>query len=352
MKKRMSIGLFLSLYIVALLGFSTPAHAQLQFTYETVKPENQQSDVEYFNLLMQPGQKQTVEIMLTNRADEEQTIEISLNGAKTNSNGVVEYGPSSIKNDNSLKHDFKDIVTGPKEITLAPEETAPLKLDIAMPETTYDGKIAGGIQLKSKPTEKEEKENEKATGVINEYAFVIGMVLKETETPIVPELSLNNVYAGLSNYRNSIFANFSNKTADFVNNITVEMEVTEKGSEAILYDTKRADMRMAPNTMIDFPLEMNGDLMEAGEYKARIIVTSGSDKWAWDKEFKITDEEADKYNAQDVTLIQERGINWKLIVLIAGGVFVVFLAIFFGVRTLNNKKSKKKGSKKIKRKSK
>ncbi|MGX7148297.1 DUF916 and DUF3324 domain-containing protein [Enterococcus ureasiticus] len=349
MKKRISIGLFFSLYIAVLLGFSTPAYANLQFTYETIKPENQQGDFEYFNLLMQPGQKQTVQVMLSNRADEEQTIEVGLNGAKTNSNGVLEYGPSAIKNDASLKYDFKDLVKGPKEITLGPKETRPLKLDISMPEASYDGKIVGGIHLKSKPTKKEEEENKKATGVINEYAFVIGMVLSESDTVIKPELQLNSVYAGLSNYRNSIFTNFSNTSADFVNKMTVEIEVTKKGSEAVLYDIKRADMRMAPNSMIDFPLEMNGDQMEAGDYKAHILVTSEGQEWTWNKEFKITNEEADKYNAQDVTLIQERGIDWKLIAMIAGGVFIAFLAIFFIVRTLNKKKkTKKRGKKKRK----
>ncbi|MFD1899278.1 DUF3324 domain-containing protein [Enterococcus termitis] len=168
------------------------------------------------------------------------------------------------------------------------------------------------------------------------------MVLQENDTVVTPELKLNDVYAGLSNYRNSIFANFSNISAEFVSGMTVEMEVSKKGSEAVLYDTKRADMRMAPNSLIEFPLEMNGDQMEAGDYKAHIVVTSGEQKWTWDKAFKITKEDADKYNAQDVTLIQERGIDWKLIAMIAGGVFIVFLAIFFGVRTINKKKKAQK----------
>lgn len=352
MKKRIFLYLLIGLYIISLFGFVQPVHAEKQFAYESIFPENQQGDVQYFNLRMSPGQKQTVQIMLTNRADEEQTITIGLNGAKTNSNGVLEYGPSSIKNDTSLKYDFKDIVSGPTEVTLQPKETAPLRLDITMPETAYDGKLVGGIYMKSKPSQKEEEEKKKATGVINEYAFVVGMVLQETDTVVLPELKLNSVYAGLSNYRNSIFANFSNTSAEFVSGMTVEMEVTKKGSEAVLYDTKRADMRMAPNSLIDFPLEMNGDQMDPGEYKAHILVTSGEQKWAWDEEFKITKEDADKYNAQDVTLIQERGINWKLIAMIAGGVFVVFLAIFFVVRAMNKKKKAKKKSSKSKRKNK
>lgn len=352
MKKRILFSLFLCLYIVSLFGFSKDAYAELQFAYETVLPENQKGDGRFFDLRMTPGQEQTVQVMLTNRADQEQTIEVSLNGVKTNSNGVLEYGPSSLKNDSSLKHDFKDIVKGPTEVTLAPKETKPLELTIKMPETSYDGKIVGGIYLKSKPTKEDVEANKKAKGVVNEYAFLIAMVLHETDEKVVNELKLNKVYAGLSNYRNSIFANYSNRTSDFLNNMTVEMEVMAKGSDAVLYDTKKADMKMAPNSMIEFPLEMNGDEMVAGDYTAHILVTSGEQKWDWTENFKITNEEADKYNAQDVSLIQEPGINWKLIAIIAAGIFLGFLIIFFVVRTVNKKKSKKKKSRKKKKKKK
>jgi len=332
MKKRILLSLFLCLYIVSLFGFSRDAYAELQFAYETVLPENQKGEGRYFDLRMTPGQEQTVQVMLTNRADQEQTIQVSLNGVKTNSNGVLEYGPSALKNDPSLKHDFKDIVKGPSEVTLAPNETKPLELTITMPETSYDGKIVGGIYLKSKPTKEEEKANKKAKGVINEYAFLVAMVLQETDEKVTNDLKLNKVYAGLSNYRNSVFANFSNIKPEFLNN------------------TKKADMKMAPNSMIEFPLEMNGDKMVAGDYKAHILVTSGDQKWEWTENFKITNEEADKYNAQDVSLIQEPGINWKLVALIGAGIFLAFLAIFFIVRVVNKNKKKKKGNKKRKKK--
>ncbi|ALS38584.1 putative ester cyclase [Enterococcus rotai] len=350
MKKRILLSLFLCLYIVSLFGFSRDAYAELQFAYETVLPENQKGEGRYFDLRMTPGQEQTVQVMLTNRADQEQTIQVSLNGVKTNSNGVLEYGPSALKNDPSLKHDFKDIVKGPSEVTLAPNETKPLELTITMPATSYDGKIVGGIYLKSKPTKEEEEANKKAKGVVNEYAFLVAMVLQETDEKVTNDLKLNKVYAGLSNYRNSVFANFSNIKPEFLNNMTVEMEVMAKDSDAVLYDTKKADMKMAPNSMIEFPLEMNGDKMVAGDYKAHILVTSGDQKWEWTENFKITNEEADKYNAQDVSLIQEPGINWKLVALIGAGIFLAFLAIFFIVRVVNKNKKKKKGNKKRKKK--
>ncbi|MHC5228300.1 DUF916 and DUF3324 domain-containing protein [Enterococcus sp. LJL99] len=352
MKKKGYLLLLFSLYIVAFFGFSVNANAQQNFTYEVVKPENQQGDVSYFNLRMTPGQKQTVEIRVTNSESEEQTIDVEINGAKTNSNGVIDYGGLAIKNDDSLKYDFKEIVKGPNEITLAPNETKSLLLEIDMPEVSYDGKIIGGITMKSKPTKKEEEENKKAKGVISQYAFLVGMVLQETDTPVEVNLKLNKVYAGLANYRNSIFADFSNVTSEIVEGMSVEMEVSKKGSSAILYDTKRTDMRMAPNSLIEFPLEMNGDKMETGDYKAHILVTAKDNKkWEWNQDFKITKEEADKYNTQDVGLVQERGINWKIIAGIVLGVIVLFLFVFFIVRKMNRtKKNKIKQVKKSKKK--
>ncbi|MBO0472897.1 DUF916 domain-containing protein [Enterococcus ureasiticus] len=117
------------------------------FLYKTNHPENQIDDSGYFNLKMTPGQKQKVSITLTNLGKKEVTVEVNLNGARTNSNGVLEYGKTKLDKDASMKFDFTDIVKGPKEITLPPESDKDLELEINMPETSYDGIILGGIQL-------------------------------------------------------------------------------------------------------------------------------------------------------------------------------------------------------------
>ncbi|MFD2308097.1 DUF916 and DUF3324 domain-containing protein [Enterococcus termitis] len=361
MKKRLITYLALFTYIVFGIGFSTTAFADesnktadqqaaelgLGFTYKVVKPENQRSSVGYFDLRMNAGQKQTVEIELANGSDEEITIGVSLNGAKTNGNGVIEYGPSAIEKDKSLKYDFVDIVTGPKEVVLPPKTMIPLKLEIAMPASDIDGVISGGIQLKQQT--KEEKDEKEKTGITNEYAYLVGMLLSENDTVVTPNLELNKVYAGLANYRNAVFVNFSNVQPAYLENMTVDVQIMKKGSEEVLYDTKKAGMRMAPNSLIDFPVEMNGDRMEAGDYKAHILVTADDKKWEWTEEFTITDEEADKFNGQDVSLTQERGIDWKLIAMIVGGIIAVVVIIFFIVRSVQQKKMKnrkKKGNRK------
>ncbi|MCA5013658.1 MULTISPECIES: DUF916 and DUF3324 domain-containing protein [unclassified Enterococcus] len=335
------------LYIIGVCSFSLTTEAAVGYTYKVNKPENQRNEeVGYFDLRMTPSQKQTVTIDLTNESDKEVVAVVSLNGAKTSGNGVIEYGPIAIDNDKSLKYDFKDIVKGPEKVVLPAKTTVPLKLDITMPEATFDGVISGGIELK---TEADEKERAKQKGVINDYAYVIGMLLSETDTVVKPELELNSVGAGLSNYRNSIFVNFSNTKAAYLEELTMDVQITQKGSEAVLYDAKKANMRVAPNSMVDFPVSLNGEKMVPGDYKAYIVASTKDKKWTWEEDFTITDEEADKYNDQDVNLVQEQGINWKLIAVIAGSVIVVAIIIFVVVRlVLSSKKNKKKKNRKKK----
>ncbi|WP_321387523.1 WxL protein host-binding domain-containing protein [uncultured Enterococcus sp.] len=255
--------------------------------------------------------------------------------------GVIEYGPTDIEDDKSLKYKFTDIVTGEKQVTIPAQSLVSYYLTIKMPEASYDGQIVGGIQLQ------QEVDNSKSQGgIINEYAYMIGMVLQETENPLEPNLEMNKVYAGLSNYRNAVFVNFSNTVADFMRDMTVDVQIMPADSDEVLYDTKKAGMEMAPNTLINFPVTMNGDRMEPGDYRAYVLVTAGDKRWEWTENFTITDEEADKFNGQDVSLLQERTIDWKMIAALVGGALVVILIIFVVVRTILKNKGKKKGKRK------
>lgn len=337
-------------------GAQTDIAGATGFTYSVNFPENQMGkDIGYYHLKMKPTDKQVLSIAVSNPGKEKVTIGVSLNGAKTNQNGVIEYGDSPIKEDPSLKYDFKKIVTGPEKVELAAGETKNVELTVQMPEGSYDGVIAGGVQLMK---ENQDKANDSSKGskIINQYAYVVGILLQESDKELTPDLNLNSVTAKQSNYRNAIFVDFSNVVATYLNDMSVEVQITGKNSESVLYERKQTAMRMAPNSFLSFPVSMNGEKMVPGDYTAKILVTSGEHKWAWDKEFKITDEDANKYNERDVGLVQEKGIDWKLIAFIVGGVIlliVVLSSIFIVLRKRKAKKEreKKKLAKKKKKKS-
>ena len=311
------------------------------FTYSVNFPENQvKEDIGYFHLKMQPSAKQVLVIDVSNPGKEKIIIDVGLNGAKTNQNGVIEYGVSDLKNDSSLKYDFKDIVTGPDRVELAGGESKKIEITIKMPERNYDGVIAGGIQL-MKEDQGEEETSNKGSKIINQYAYVIGVLFQESDKTLTPDLQMNKITVNQSNYRNAVFVNFSNVIAAYLNDMTVEVQVTKKGSETVLYERKQTGMRMAPNSFIDFPVSMNGERMVPGDYNADILVTSGDKKWAWNQAFKITDEDASKFNERDVGLVQEKSVDWKLILLFVAGFLVCILFLFFIIHFVQKRKKEK-----------
>ncbi|MBL1230302.1 DUF916 and DUF3324 domain-containing protein [Enterococcus sp. BWB1-3] len=338
---------FLYITTVAFL-FSIPVEAEEAggtqeelkgFFYKVILPENQHNpEVGYFDLRMTPGQQQTIQIQLNNSSDKEITIVVELNGAKTNSNGVIEYGPNQIEKDASLKYDFADIVKGPEEVVLPPNSQEILNLDIAMPEASFEGYISGAVGLREKDTEGLDTETD--GGMIkNKFVYQTGILLSEADTEAIePELKLNKVYPELNNFRNSVYINFSNIQPVYVNDMTVNVQIMKKNSDEVLYDMEKMNMRMAPNSLINFPVSMNGERMVGGDYLAKILVTTqAGGRWQWEQEFTISNEEAKKFNEQDLTLVQEAGINWMLILIVAGILLVVIILIFLIVRKINKK---------------
>jgi len=338
-----SVIIILSSFFCVTLSEYAQAEETGAFTYEVVFPENQHSDQGYFDLRMTPSQKQTVQIKLINMSkDAPVTIDVKRNTVKTNSNGVLEYGPNTIKLDKSAAIDFDSLVSVPESVTLAAGETKNLDIEIQMPEQSFDGVVAGGIQLEKKDTDEDKKKQNKETGVVNKYAFLVGVLLTETDANVEPEITFNSIYPDLSNYRNAIFVNFSNTQRTFIGDLSVEFEVRKKGSSTVLYDTKKTDMKMAPTSMMNFPLLLNGNEMQPGDYTGHVVVTSGDKRWEWEEDFEITKEQAEKFNKQDVSLVQDKGLNWKMILLIVGGVLILVIVILVIIYLYKNRKNKNK----------
>ncbi|EOT38876.1 MULTISPECIES: DUF916 and DUF3324 domain-containing protein [Enterococcus] len=349
MNKKAWLGIIL-VYITGLfLGNTTISYADESgeveggFSYEVIRPENQiDKGVGYFDLLMKPKQKQTVKIKLNNTGDKEITILVGAYGGKTNSGGVIEYSNNAIENDKSLKYPFESVVKVPKEVKLAANSSEDLNIEIAMPKSEFEGYIAGGILLQEKDAEGAKSQSQQGM-VVNKFAYLTGMLLSEKKTDnIKQEMKLNRVYATSKNHRNVINVNYSNIQPDFVDGMTTDVQIMKADADEVVYDAKKSQMRMAPNSMIDFPVSLEGSEMVPGNYRAKILVTTEKGgRWEWEQKFTITDEEADKYNARDLTLVQEPGLNWRLILLIVGGLLIVLLLIYLIVRKMNKERRKK-----------
>ena len=168
MKRRMT--LFLSVFL--LLGYYLPisGYAQegdVEFSVKAIIPDNQiDTKKSYFDLRMQPKQKQEIETILYNSSDEEITINISVHNATTNQNGLIVYEQDA-KIDPSLKVPLNTIVTvSDQKITIPAYRSKTITATIEMPDDEFDGMILGGLHLKKKT---------KKTNHLRQYKFKINM---------------------------------------------------------------------------------------------------------------------------------------------------------------------------------
>jgi hypothetical protein len=304
---------------------ATPIKAQenaMGFRHEVIFPPSQQDNRGFWNLLLAPNTQETASILLTNTTNQEIRVNLSMISAKTNASGVIEYSPNELPFDDSLIHNIEDLVELPEYVLLAAYEERKIDLTITMPDENFDGMILGGLHLQQEPDLQAEEQNQ-AT-IINRFAFVVGMVLRNNNHTTIPELRLNEVVAGLHNHHNAILIDISNVQPEILSELTLNVQIHRLGSEEILFETQKSEMRMAPNTNILFPVDSNGQRLIAGEYTAFISATSGENVWQWHENFTITTQEASKLNRQAVGLLPEtRGHNWWL----SGGLVGLILAI-------------------------
>lgn len=338
------INTILILSIIMLFNISVSAVdkniSSAGFTYNIKYPDSQISKNGYLDLLLKPSQEQSFSLILSNPSDEEVNIDINIEGAKTNKNGVIEYSPNDIPNDKSLKYPFEKILSGPTNVKLNAKETKNIEFKIVMPSEEFDGIVVGGVSL-IRSLKDDNETDEKGTQIKNRYRYVVPVVLRNNQEEVIPKLELQKVYPEQLNAKNTIYIDFSNINAVFFDNMSVEVQILEKGKETVLYQTKKNDMRMAPNTLIQFPVSMQGEKMIPGDYTAKIQVKGSKGVIEnWTQDFKISKEQADKYNERDIGLYEEKSTNWKLILMIVLGTVILIAIIYFVLSKLKHKKRK------------
>lgn len=338
----------LTVLLVALLAitsldwvpFSEVSAAELNFSVEPIIPENQRDKKKtYFDLLVKPASTQTIAVNLRNDTENEVIVEPEIHSAITNLNGVVEYGKESKNKDETLKYDLRDLVKVEKEIKIPSKTAVNVPFTINVPTEQFDGILAGGITFKEKETEAGNKENSKGKGlsIENRYAYVVGLVLNETNTKLESELRLNKITPSQINARNVINVNLQNPVSKYLNRLKVEAKVSKKGSNKPIITSKKEKMQMAPNSNFDYPISLEGQPLKAGNYTLEIVAVSNDDKWNWKKDFTIKAEDAKKLNETDVTI--KKDYTWILYLV---GLALIIIVFFLLLLVRKNKKRREK----------
>lgn len=318
-----SLSSLLSVIILFSLINTKGYAAELKFAVTAVIPDNQiDKSQTYFDLKMKPGQKQTIQVELENATAKDIVVETYANTATTNDNGITDYSVTDPQLDKTLKIPFSEITTVEKETKVPANSTVSLDVTIEMPEETYDGVILGGLYFKEKETNKKVEKSDDVQ-IENKFAYTIGVLLRETDKIIKPDMELNKIQPGQINGRNVVVANLQNTQPAMLKNLSVDAEVYKEKGKAILHSAKGENLRMAPNSNFNYSIDLENSAFKPGTYRLEMKATDGDQIWKWSKKFIIEGKEAKELNSTAL----EAKTNYTLYYLISGFILLLLLLV-------------------------
>jgi len=332
MKKLCKILIFMLLVVTLLPMLASASDAN--FAVEAIIPDNQIStEATWFNLLVEPGDRQTLELQLRNNTDDDMTVEVDVAAATTNLNGIVEYRTrADIERDSTLTHDLADLVTFPETVDVPANGLAVLELELAVPNEDFEGLIAGGVSLHIQDSEVDEPDEEGRTRIRNRFAYEVAITLQTSEEEMpTPNFVVNDARAGHLSARNVIFVNVQNTEATFATWVSLNGRVFPRGGTVWHWSevTLPRSMMFAPNSNMDFPIHLNALMFEAGEYTACVTVTieglEDEDEMVWEDlctDFTITPNQAHAFNTGDFDALDTTPV-WLIVLLIITAITAV-----------------------------
>lgn len=299
-------------------------------------PEEQTNkDVSYFDLTKAPNETQDLSIHIKNVGEKDSVFEIEINNAATNTNGVLDYSKHDLKKDSSAKYTVTDaLTTDEKEVTLRAGEEKDVHFQLKMPKETFNGILLGGIQVT-----KEGALSKKVSGtaIRNKYVYVAGVVLRNKQETITPNLKLLSVKTGLQNSYATIFAHLQNPTPTIIGHVHAKAVITKNGSTKVLYKAEKDEMSIAPNTNFNFPISLDKKKMDPGTYTLTLDAKEGKNQkeWHFTKTFTIKSEKAKKINKEAVTEDQA-GVPY-LPIIIGVGILLLGIIAFLSYKLFKQK---------------
>lgn len=319
--------------LVWLFGYAYTGNASennVDYSISANLPENQrEGNSTYFDLIVTPGQEQELTVNIFNSSDKEQTFILEANTAITNSNGIIDYTrpDKEQERDSTLNHAFSDLVAHDETITVGPNSNALAVFKVTVPKESFKGMILGGFHVRQETPERTDGQ------INNTYSYALGVVLREQEENITPELKLTGITPDLKNYRPQMSVNLQNTQPINIKELDIKATVRKKGQEEVLKTAEKQGLSMAPNSNFDYAISWEDQALEAGEYE---LILSAADqdgnKWEFKESFTVTKDNAEEVNKSALGLTSNNVKDDRFLYLLLGIVAVLAVLVFYFIR--------------------
>lgn len=260
----------------------------VNFSVQAILPSNQVGTATYFDLEMEPGQVQNLEVSVSNTGTEPIQVELTTNTAATNSNGLVVYDGSIKTFSDTLAHSFSEIAqTKDSIVTVEAGKEKNVIITVNAPEESFDGRILGGLYFK---LVNEAEDDQAGIGIQNEFAYVIAVniVEKGNSTFVKPDFELVTVSPELINYREGLQTTFNSLSSSFLTNVTIEASIFSADDlEEAIYTRKTDGFAIAPHSQFNFPILFEEEALTKGDYVFKATMTHMDTQWAFEETFSF-----------------------------------------------------------------
>ncbi|MGR3741315.1 DUF916 and DUF3324 domain-containing protein [Companilactobacillus sp. DQM5] len=321
-----------------ILGSAKPVQAsEAGFTVSAELPDNQYDNtVSYYDLLMKPGQSQTLVLTVENLTKDEKTLKISPNTAYT-ANGISEaYDKYNVSKVSNALYKFNEIFSSPQKVKLAANETKKVKFTVNMPTTPYDGILEGAFYVVDGDNENNQIAKQGDFGIRNQFSMALGIILREhKDSHIYPSLKLREIRPSKNNYsRNTaILTKLENTRPATIGKLDVNAKVIRKGNSKALINKTSKQRSVAPNSVFQYAIPMDGKWINPGKYHLHLVATNGISEWVFDRDFEISFVQAMQLNQSN------KSFSWVWILLIIITIIILLLIFSYYLGYKRNKKN-------------
>ncbi|WDF81731.1 DUF916 and DUF3324 domain-containing protein [Lacticaseibacillus pabuli] len=313
--------------MVGLHAQATQAATGASFTVAPILTSNQVGmDNGYFNLLLKPGQKQTVAVKVTNLTNKTKNIRVEPINAGTSDNVQVMYD-AGVPRDSSAQYRLTDLLDKGVTVKLPASTTQQVKFTLTTPKNGFRGVILGAIHAEDLASY---SSGGKGVQVKNRFAMNIGVMAQTSSKQVAPELKMHKVGAHAQSHQAMVTARLQNTQPRMFGKLKIKAKVTRQGrSDAILKQTN-TNLSVAPNSHFDYRM-ISKKALRPGNYTLTLTATSHQWRWHFNRNFSITREQAAKIN-KEANLKTEIPWMWIIIGVLAAIILILIVLLIVMMR--------------------
>ncbi|MGL5042381.1 MAG: DUF916 and DUF3324 domain-containing protein [Culicoidibacterales bacterium] len=338
-KKIIKIMMVIGVGVLVNSGVEIKGEPYNEFSVSPLIPDNQKDvSKSYFDILLNPQQEQTLDLVINNAGSEVMKANIELFDATTGDNGVLVYTQQKEK-DSSLATPITSLakVTTPI-LEIGAKSSATAKIKIMMPPATIDGELLGGVSVTAQTlTNKEATKDGLGLSIGNEIAYVVGLKISQTAKPITTKLNYLGTEAKLKDYKTSLGAKIQNDQPIIMKGAKITGTIYEKNGTTVVSTVTLDNVDIAPNSNFDVVYSLKNREVRQGEYRIWMKAEHLDKTWEWNEVFSIGDE-ARQVNSNAFEVERNLPI-WQIISMLILSSLILYLIIWFFFVLKNRKKN-------------